>query len=49
LDYAAGSAGLGLYFSQVVAELHRHHERTGRIRLENGGKLGGACFVLQLP
>ncbi|MCA3129663.1 MAG: sensor histidine kinase [Betaproteobacteria bacterium] len=49
LDHAAGSAGLGLYFSQVVAELHRHHERAGRIRLENGGKLGGACFVLQLP
>lgn len=49
LDHVAGSTGLGLYFSQVIAGLHRHHGRAGRTRLENGGRLGGACFVLELP
>lgn len=49
LDHVSGSTGLGLYFSQVVAGLHRHHARAGRTSLENGGRLGGACFVLQLP
>lgn len=49
LDPAAGSTGLGLYFSQVIAGLHRHQGRAGRTCLENGGRFGGACFILQLP
>lgn len=49
VDFAAGSTGLGLYFSAVVARMHRQRERYGEIRLENGGALGGGCFILRLP
>ncbi len=49
VDFAAGSTGLGLYFSAIVARMHRQRERCGEIRLENGGALGGGCFILRLP
>ena len=49
VDFAAGSTGLGLYFSAIVARMHRQGERCGEIRLENGGTLGGGCFILRLP
>jgi two-component system sensor histidine kinase SenX3 len=29
--------------------MHKHRERCGALRLENGGQYGGACFVLTLP
>jgi len=29
--------------------MHRHRGRSGAVRLENGGTLGGGCFVLTLP
>lgn len=43
------STGLGLYFSAAAAALHRNRERSGFIRLSNGGALGGAVFWLCLP
>ena len=49
LDFATNSAGLGLYFSREVARMHRHRGREGSVRLENGGLLGGGCFILNLP
>jgi signal transduction histidine kinase len=49
INASTGSTGLGLYFSRQVAQLHRHGERSGSTRLENGGALGGGCFVLTLP
>jgi two-component system sensor histidine kinase SenX3 len=49
IDFRTNSAGLGLYFSREVARMHRHRGRTGSVRLENGGTLGGGCFVLSLP
>ena len=49
VDFDGGSTGLGLYFSAVIARLHRNHGRSGDLRLENGGALGGGCFVLRLP
>jgi signal transduction histidine kinase len=49
VDFASGSTGLGLYFSAIVARMHRQRERFGEIRLENGGTLGGGCFILRLP
>lgn len=49
VDFAAGSTGLGLYFSAIVARLHQHRGQRGEIRLENGGALGGGCFILRLP
>jgi signal transduction histidine kinase len=49
VDFASGSTGLGLYFSSMVARLHKNGDKTGSITLENGGSLGGSCFILRLP
>lgn len=49
VDFQGSSTGLGLYFSAVIAQLHRNRGRSGDIRLENGGAFGGGCFVLRLP
>jgi signal transduction histidine kinase len=49
VSFATGSTGLGLYFSAVVAEMHKNRGRMGSVTLENGGSLGGGCFVLRLP
>ena len=49
VNFISNSSGLGLYFSSEVAKMHRHRQRSGSIALENGGTLGGGCFVLRLP
>ena len=49
MNFLTNSAGLGLYFSSEVAKMHRHRERHGTLRLENGGRYGGGCFILCLP
>jgi signal transduction histidine kinase len=49
VNFRSGSTGLGLYFAREVAGLHRHRDRQGALRLENGGALGGGCFILELP
>lgn len=49
VDFMTNSSGLGLYFASEVAKMHKHRQRGGAIRLENGGPLGGGCFVLTLP
>ena len=49
VNFATGSTGLGLYFSSMVAKLHKNRGKTGSIQLENGGKFGGSCFILRLP
>jgi two-component system, OmpR family, sensor histidine kinase SenX3 len=49
VDFRSGSTYLGLYFSGEVAKMHTHRNRAGSIALENGGSLGGGCFVLRLP
>lgn len=49
VNFLTNSAGLGLHFSREVARMHRHRERVGSVRLENGGALGGGCFILALP
>ena len=49
VNFLTNSTGLGLYFSSEVAKMHKHRERSGSLRLENGGKYGGGCFVLSLP
>jgi len=49
IDFLTNSAGLGLYFAGEVARMHRHRGRAGAVRLENGGPLGGGCFILTLP
>jgi two-component system, OmpR family, sensor histidine kinase SenX3 len=49
VDFMTNSSGLGLYFSSEVARMHKHRQRSGALRLENGGAYGGGCFVLTLP
>lgn len=49
VNFLTNSTGLGLYFSSEVAKMHKHRQRTGGIRLENGGAYGGGCFVMRLP
>jgi signal transduction histidine kinase len=49
VNFLTNSSGLGLYFASEVAKMHKHRQRGGSIRLENGGTLGGGCFVLRLP
>jgi K+-sensing histidine kinase KdpD len=49
VNFDTGSTGLGFYFSEQVARLHRNGKRHGTLSIENGGQWGGGCFVLQLP
>lgn len=49
VNFLTGSTGLGLYFSNEVAKMHKHRGRYGSVALENGGVWGGGCFVLHLP
>ncbi len=49
LDFKSGSTSLGLFFASSVARLHSEGERTGSIRLHNGGSLGGGVFEIWLP
>jgi len=49
VDFGANSAGLGLYFATEVAKMHAHRGTLGTVRLENGGRLNGGCFILRLP
>lgn len=49
IDYVESNTGLGLFFCDVVAKLHRNGEMTGAIRFDNDSRLGGARFVLSLP
>lgn len=48
-SFATGSTGLGFYFSSRIAGMHRNNGQQGQLMLENGGALGGGCFVLTLP
>ncbi|MBI2382665.1 MAG: HAMP domain-containing histidine kinase [Gammaproteobacteria bacterium] len=47
--FISGNTGLGLYFSELVAQMHRNRERCGHISLQNAGSLGGGCFGIHLP
>ncbi|MBW7860697.1 MAG: HAMP domain-containing histidine kinase [Rhodocyclaceae bacterium] len=49
VDFATGSTGLGLYFSAIVAKMHRTRSHHGEIRLENRTDEPGGRFVLRLP
>lgn len=49
LDFNTGSTSLGLFFVSAVADLHSEGDRTGYIKLRNGGDLGGGVFEIWLP
>jgi two-component system sensor histidine kinase SenX3 len=47
--FGTGNTGLGFYFSEQVARLHKNGHRRGALAIENGGSLGGGCFIVRLP
>jgi signal transduction histidine kinase len=49
VNFETGSTGLGFYFSNQVAQLHKNGGKRGSLSIENGGTLGGGCFVVRLP
>lgn len=49
VDPLENSTGLGFYFSDKVARMHRNQGVSGKLKLENGGSMKGACFLLFLP
>ncbi|KJR40617.1 signal transduction histidine kinase [Candidatus Magnetoovum chiemensis] len=49
VSYNSGSTGLGLYFSSIVAKMHKNKNIKGTISIENGKELGGGCFTIILP
>jgi len=44
-----GSTGLGLYFSSLVANIHKNKEKSGFIRCTNEGIDGGGRFDFYFP
>ncbi|PIP79802.1 MAG: ATP-binding protein [Gammaproteobacteria bacterium CG22_combo_CG10-13_8_21_14_all_40_8] len=48
VNQSTGSTGLGLFFTETVANLHHRKGRTGSIALENTEN-GGGLFRLLLP
>ncbi|WP_339806064.1 HAMP domain-containing sensor histidine kinase [uncultured Marinobacter sp.] len=48
-DFRTGSTSLGLYFAAAIANLHQNNGLAGKIRLRNGGSLGGGVFEICLP
>ena len=48
-DFKSGSTGLGLHFSQVIAEAHQNSDEQGHIKLSNDSQLGGGKFSIFLP
>ena len=49
INQSTGSTGLGLFFAQKIAQMHKHKDKAGIIQLSNGGQLGGGIFRIQLP
>ena len=47
--FQQSNTGLGLFFSSLVARMHRNREYTGELILKNNCSLPGACFELRLP
>ena len=49
ISFDSASTGLGLYFSRLVAELHKNKGQHGYIATTNDGLDGGGCFSIYLP
>jgi len=49
IDFNTGNTGLGLYFVAIIANLHRHADKSGYITTRNDSRLGGGKFTLYLP
>lgn len=49
IDMKSGSTGLGLYFAEQIANIHRNGDKTGSISIDNKSQIGGGRFTLLLP
>jgi signal transduction histidine kinase len=49
IDLANGNTGLGLFFSETIAQLHVKGDKRGFIVTDNNSRFGGARFKLYLP
>ena len=47
--FKSSSTGLGLYFSEIAAEMHQNNGEKGYITTSNDGINGGGCFSIVLP
>jgi signal transduction histidine kinase len=48
-DLANGNTGLGLFFTETIAQLHIKGDKRGFITTDNNSQFGGARFRLYLP
>lgn len=49
IDRATGNTGLGLFFTETIAQLHVKGDKRGFIITDNNSQFGGARFKLYLP
>ncbi len=49
IDLATGNTGLGLFFTDTIAQLHVQGDKRGFITTDNNSQFGGARFRLYLP
>lgn len=49
ISFENSNTGLGLYFSRLVAEIHKNKGRSGYITTTNEGIDSGGCFSIYLP
>jgi len=49
VNFNTGSTGLGLYFAEIIAKMHRNAGNQGSTVIDNKSTLGGARFRLMLP
>ena len=49
INFETGNTGLGLYFSVMVAAMHKNNEKSGFISIYNDEKSGGGVFSIYLP
>ena len=49
IDLSTGNTGLGLFFTNMIAQLHAQGDKRGFITTDNHSQFGGARFKLYLP
>ena len=49
INMQSGSTGLGLYFAEKIAQIHKNKDRNGATLIDNKSQLGGGRFTLLLP